>query len=92
MPSRTTNIVLDVFNVLHHLSSVQNGATIGQVQKACSWMSRGQVENALKHLSEMSFAYHEEKPHGRTGKRVFFMTEHAAINCAGIARSYTERN
>lgn len=92
MPSRTTNIVLDVFNVLHHLSSVQNGATVGQIEKALNWMSRGQVENALKHLTEMTFTYHEIVPHGRTGKRVFYMTEHAAINCAAIARSYTERN
>ena len=92
MPSRTTNLVLDLFNVLSHLSTLQNGATIGQIEKAIAWMSRGQVENSLKILSEMGFTYHEEQPHGRTGKRVFHMTENAAIQLAAIARDYTERH
>jgi len=92
MPGRTTNIVLDVFNVLSHLSCLQNGATIGQIERAINWMSRGQVENTLKILSEMNFTYHEIVPHGRTGKRVFYMTENAAIQLSAIARDYTERH
>lgn len=92
MASRTTNIVLDLFNVLGHLSCLQNGATIGEIEKAINWMTRGQVQNSLKILSEMGFTYHEVKPHGRTGKRVFYMTETAAIQLSAIARDYTERH
>lgn len=89
---KTTEVVLNLMNVCHHLSGIQNGATIGQLEKAIAWMSRGQVVNVLEILEEMSFAYHEIVPHGRTGKKVYRLTEHAAINFAGIARSYTEAN
>lgn len=91
MSNRTTNIVLDVFNVMSFLSRIQNGATVGEIEKAHNWMTRGQVENTLKILSSMSFTYHEVVPHGRTGKRVFHLTETAAIHCAAIARDYSER-
>lgn len=92
MPSKTTEIVLNVFNVSSYLAGIQNGATIGQIEKGISWMSRGQVINVLNILEEMSFAYHELVPHGRTGKKIYRLTEHAAINFAGIARTYTENN
>lgn len=92
MPNKTTEIVLNVFNVANVLAGVQKGATIGEIAKHLSWMSRGQVIVVLNTLEEMSFAYHEIVPHGRTGKKVYRMTEHAAINFAGIARTYTENN
>jgi len=92
MPSKTTEIVLNVINIANLLSCVQKGMTIGEVEKSLNWMTRGQVVNVLNILEEMSFAYHEVLPHGRTGKKVYRLTEHAAINFASIARQYTENN
>jgi len=90
MPNKTVELVLNLFNVSDQLSRVQSGMTIGQIEKNLPWMTRGQVTLVLKTLEDMTFAYHEVVAHGRTGKRVYHMTEHAAINFAGIARNYTE--
>lgn len=92
MPNKTTEIVLNVLNIANCLSSVQNGMTIGEVEKCVQWMSRAQIINVLNILEDMSFAYHEVKPHGRTGKKVYHLTETAAIHFASIARTYTEHH
>jgi len=92
MPKKTTEIVLNFMNVCNVLSEVQNGMTIGEIEKSIQWMTRGQVTNVLSIMEEMSFAYHEVKAHGRTGKKVYRLTEHAAINFAGIARQYTQHS
>lgn len=92
MANRTQCFVLDTFTLLNNLSGLQNGATVGELQKMMPYCSKGQLSRLLGCLEEMNFAYHEVKPHGRTGKNVYKMTETAAIHCAAIARQYTERN
>lgn len=92
MSSNTRNFVLELFTALDCLSSVQNGMSISDMQKAMPYCTRGEVIRVLKTLESMTYAYQEKRPHGRTGKLVYHMTETAAIHCAAIARQYTERN
>lgn len=92
MSLRTASNINDVFAVMHALSSAHDGMTIGEIEKSASWMSRGQVERVLSGLSEIGFTYHEVKPHGRTGKRVFRLTEAAVMSCSSIAYNYTSKN
>lgn len=90
MASRQEEFVLNMLNIQSSLSRVQNGMTIGEIQKQNNWMTRSQVIAILNLLEAISFAYHQVMPHGRTGKKVYRMTEHAAINLASIAREYSE--
>jgi len=72
------------------VSETLQGKTVGQVAKAINWLSKGQVERALKKLETDGMCWSETVPHGRTGKRVYRLTEAAAIQFAAIARQYTE--
>lgn len=91
MNASTRNFVLEIFTAMDHLSGVQNGCTITEMCKVMPYCSRGEIIRILETLEGMHYAYHEIKPHGRTGKKVYHLTETAAIHCAAIARQYTER-
>lgn len=92
MSVRNATRFYDTFAVLHALSSAKDGLTIGQIEKVNTWMSRGQVERILESLSDIGFTYHEVIAHGRTGKRVFRITETAASICSVIAHNYSTIN
>ena len=92
MSENTKNFVLELFAAMDALSRVQNGSSISEMHKIMPYCSRGEVIRVLNALVETGLAYQEKKPHGRTGKLVFHMTENCAIGCASIARQYTERH
>lgn len=91
MNANTRNFVLEIFTAMDTLSGIQNGMTITELQKTMPYCTRGEVKRVLETLVGMSYAYQELKPHGRTGKHVYYLTETAAIHCASIARQYAEK-
>jgi hypothetical protein len=92
MSARQTNFVLDVMTVMDHLSRIQSGLTVGQINKAMPYLTRGQIIRVLDSVGEAGLTYHEVMPHGRTGKKVYKMTENAAMQFASIARQYGEHS
>jgi len=72
------------------VSRTLDGVTVGQVVREVNWASKGQVDRALKQLETDGMCWSEMVPYARTGKRVYRLTEHAAIMFAAIARQYTE--
>jgi len=76
--------------VLQSTSRTLKGLTIGEIMKETPYMTRGQVERALKEMQEYGYVWHEVLPYGRTGKKIWRVTETAAITMAGIARNYTD--
>lgn len=82
----------NTFSIMHQLAGSEKGLTIGEIERTLNWMSRAQVIKVLDNLSAVGFTYHEVVAHGRTGKKIYRMTESCAIHCAAIARGYTEKN
>lgn len=77
--------------VLEGVSCSRDGVTVGQLQKLHSNLTVGQVGRMLTRLCESGLVYMTVEPYGRTGKKVYRITEFCAVMCAGIARNYTEQ-
>jgi predicted ArsR family transcriptional regulator len=67
------------------------GVTVGEVSKQVAFLTKGQVQRVLDELVFEGYAYQEIKPHGRTGKKVYRMTEAYAIEIAHVNRMYAEK-
>lgn len=89
---RTVDTLQDTFTVMHNLAEHPEGVTVGEMNKLLSWLTRGQIQRILDVLEATQFTYQELVKHGRTGKKLYRLTEHAAIHCAAIARTYSEKN
>jgi DNA-binding IclR family transcriptional regulator len=87
---KLTSVIKVVF-VSGLLANSPKGTTVGEVAKAIAFMSKGQCQRVLDELVSEGYAYQEVKPHGRTGKKVYFMTEGYAMEIAHINRSYAEK-
>jgi len=81
---------VNAMSCIEVVSRTLAGTTIGQIQKAAPWMTRGQVERIMKGMENDGYVWSEVIAYGRTGKRVYRMTEHAAIGFASVARQYTQ--
>lgn len=75
--------------VLQSTSRTLRGLTVGEIMKETPYLTRGQVERALKEMCEYGYVWCEIVAYGRTGKRLWRVTETAAITMSSIARNYT---
>jgi len=91
MSPRTVNTTLDTFFILDTISKVNtDGMTVGQVCKTQNAMTRRQVQGVLDTLEGCGFVFYEVVKYGRTGKKVYRVTENCAMLCASISRNYGE--
>ena len=72
--------------VLYWLAKHPSGLTAGEVAKRTPGMSKGQVERLLDDLQIERHVIAEMQPHGRTGKRVFALSERARKDFAELSR------
>jgi len=72
--------------VLYWLAKNPAGLTAGELSKRASGMSKGQVERLLDDLQNERHVIAEMQPHGRTGKRVFALSERARKDFAELSR------
>jgi len=90
MKSRMAICFYDTLTVLDILSKAKEGLTVGGIQKHMSILTVGQVKRITESLLECGFIHEEIKPHGATGKKVYHMTENAAIMLSSVGRQYVE--
>jgi hypothetical protein len=90
MSNRMGDTFFDALTVLDKLSQSPDGMTVGQINKAMGYLTVGQVGRIVHSLGAQAFVCCEIQPHGRTGKKVYKMTERAAILCGSISRQYVE--
>lgn len=83
-------MMINAMTCIEVVSRTLDGVTIGEIQKAVPWMTRGQVERIMKMLEAEEYVWAAMVAYGRTGKRLYRMTESAAIVFASVARQYTE--
>jgi DNA-binding IclR family transcriptional regulator len=91
MQAQKLTSVTKVIFVSGLLANAPRGTTVGEIAKAIAFMTKGQVQRVLDELVAEGYAYSENKPHGRTGKKVYKMTEGYAMEIAHINRSYMEK-
>jgi len=80
----------DYLLILDSVSGLKNGGTVGQIQKPFPSLSRGQVQRVLDSMVNTGIIFMTVETYGRTGKKVYRITEFAAMVCAGIATNYTQ--
>lgn len=83
--------MLDYLFILESVSGLKHGGTVGQIAKPYSSLSRGQVQRILDSMEKSGIIYMTVEQYGRTGKKVYRITEYAAMVCATIARNYTQQ-
>jgi len=71
--------------VIEAVAKLGENATIGQVQRMNSHLSRGQVERVLKQLAKEDYVGYFEFAHGRTGKKVWHIRNRCHVNIAIVA-------
>jgi len=81
---------LNAVTCIEVVSRTLDGVTVGQIQKAVPWLTRGQVERTMRMLEGEGYVWAAMVKYGRTGKRIYRVTEQTAIAFASIARQYTE--
>jgi len=66
--------------VIESVARLNDDATIGNVQKMNSHLTRGQVERCLKQLETEGYMHHKIERYGRTGKKVFYLSSLCVTN------------
>lgn len=61
--------------VLYHLAKNPQGLTVGELAGKIHGMSKGRAKRLLDDLKSGRYAEAEMQPHGRTGKRVYALTQ-----------------
>lgn len=80
-----SNIMISQF-----LARKRGGATVGEINKSMTNLSRGQIQRVLNVLIELGYVAWEQQKHGRTGKIVYRLTEGYVMEFADVVRSYSE--
>jgi len=75
----------EYLRVMYHLAKNPEGLTAGELSKLIGTKSKGQVSRLLNDMKCGRYVAEETKPHGRTGKRVFSMTELAVGDFRSLA-------
>lgn len=91
METRSANTFYDTLVILDILAGFPDGQTVGQCRKVVPGLSVGQVGRMLAVLMQCGFVFETLEPYGRTGKKVYRMTENAAIFLSSISRTYVEK-
>lgn len=60
-------------------------ATIGAIQKMNIVATRGQVERCLKNLQAEGYVTYQDEKYGRTGRKVWMLTDRCVTNVFGVA-------
>jgi len=76
--------------VMEAVARLNDNATIGNVQKANSHLSRGQVERCLKQLETEGYMHHKIEPYGRTGRKIWYLSSLCVTNMFIVAKSVDE--
>lgn len=82
----------DLIAILDVLARAETGATVGQIQKTVTWMTRGQVERMLKSLITDNYISVEKVPYrSNINKNVYSITETAINSCKMVTYGYERR-
>lgn len=65
-------------------------ATVGNVQKMNMHLSVGQVGRLLKQLETEGYMHHKLEPYGRTGKKVYYLSNLCVTNVCITANAAHE--
>lgn len=65
---------------IESIARLNDDATIGAIQKMNSYLTRGQVERALKQLEREGYVLWKMEPYGRTGKKVWYLSNTCVTN------------
>lgn len=90
--TRGTNAFLDTLFILDSIAASKTGLTVGEVGKLYPSLTRRQVQKIVDNLEAGGMVFCTVLPHGRTGKKVFGVTEYAAIVCASVSGHYAQNN
>jgi hypothetical protein len=66
-------------------------ATIGEIQKMNPHLTRGQVERLIKGLCTEKYVDFKTVAYGRTGKRIWFITDRCFTNMCTVAKIIWDR-
>lgn len=73
--------------VIESVARLNENATIGNVQKMNSHLTRGQVERCLKQLEIEGYMHHKIEHYGRTGKKVWYLSGRCSTNMSIVNRA-----
>lgn len=76
--------------VIESVARLNEDATIGNVQKMNSHLTRGQVERCLKQLETEGYMHHKIEPYGRTGKKVWYLSGLCSTNMFIVNKAIDE--
>lgn len=91
MSAKMINQTWDTFSILAAIARSGEGLSVGEVNKTHGALTRGQCQRMIEGLMGAGMIYQEVVKWGRTGKKIYKLTEHCAIVCSSIARDYTDR-
>lgn len=77
---------------IESIARLGDNATVGQVQKMNSHLTVGQVKRCIDQLSREGYVVGELVKHGRTGKRVFHLSDLCVTNVFYLGKAIDERS
>jgi len=65
---------------LESIARLNDTATAGNIQKMNPHLTIGQVKRCLSQLETEGYAHHKIERHGRTGKKVYYLSNRCSTN------------